>query len=48
MTKQQAFEIQRQVEAILKNNGIHFKIELVRSPDLKFINIEASIKITKN
>jgi len=47
MTRTQAIAIQKEVQAILKKNGLHSKIEYVRSPDLKFINIrEISIKVT--
>lgn len=46
MTKTKAENIQLQIEEILKSNDIHYKTEIVRSPNLKFINIMISIKVT--
>lgn len=48
MTSTRAIEIQKQIETILNDNDVHYKIEYVRSPNLKFINVGASIKITKD
>jgi len=45
--KTEAIKIQKEIMDILAKNAIHNKVEYVRSPDLKFINLEASIKITK-
>ena len=47
MTTDNAIKIQKEIENILTNNDIHYKVELVRSPELKFVNIAISIKITK-
>ena len=47
MTRTQAIAVQNEIEAILKKNGLHYKVEYVRNPTLKFINVEVSIKITK-
>ena len=47
MTTDNAIKIQKEIENILTSNNIHYKVELVRSPELKFVNITISIKITK-
>ena len=47
MTKDKAVELQKRIQDILEKNDIHHKIEYVQSPRLKFINMEISIKITK-
>ena len=47
MTLEKAKALQEAIERILKKDDIHYKAEYVRSPNLKFINTEISIKITK-
>jgi len=47
MTLEKAKALQEVIERILKKDDVHYKVELVRSPALKFINMEISIKITK-
>jgi hypothetical protein len=46
MTRVQAIDAQKEIEAVLKKHQLHYKVEYVRQPDLKFINLEVSIKIT--
>lgn len=48
MTRPEAVKVQKQIESILNANNIHYTIEYVSSPNLKFINIGAAIKITKD
>jgi len=48
MTASEAISIQKEIERVLKQNAVHHKIEYVKNPNLKFINIEVSIKITEN
>ena len=47
MTRTQAITVQKEIEEILKKNRLHYKVEYVRCPSLKFINLEVSIKIVK-
>lgn len=47
MTESQAVKIQEQIENLLVRNGVHYKIEYVRTSELKFINFNISIKITE-
>lgn len=48
MTRDKAISIQKEIEAILKKNDLHYEVNYVRKPSLKFINLEVSIKITKD
>lgn len=48
MTRKEAITVQKEIEEVLKKKGLHYKIEYVRNPSLKFINLEVSIKITKD
>jgi len=45
MDKNQAETVSRQIEDLLKKNEIHYKIQIVRSPNVRFINLEISIKV---
>jgi len=47
MDKNQAETVSRQIEDLLKKYDVHYKTERVQSPELKFINITISIKVTK-
>ena len=47
MTKTEAILIKKKIEAYLKRKNVHYKIEYVKQPELKFINVEFSIKITE-
>jgi len=47
MTADNAIKIQKEIENILTKNNIHYKVEYVNSPMLKFINITVSIKVTE-
>ena len=47
MTLEKAVKIQKEIQAILEKNDIYHKIEYVQNPSLKFINMEVSIKVTK-
>ena len=47
MTQDKALVVQKEIETILREHGIHYKVEHVRTEELKFINLEVSIKITK-
>jgi len=47
MTKTEAMLIQKEIEAVLKRKNVHYRIEYVKQPGLKFINMEVSIKITE-
>jgi len=44
MTSAVAIKIQQEIETILTKNNIHYKVEMVNSPELKFINLNISIK----
>ena len=44
-TRTKAIEIQKEIENILKKNSLHYNVNYVRNPSLKFINIEISIKV---
>jgi len=48
MKATEAILTQKELETILKRNDIHYKVQYVRNPKLKFINMEVSIKITKD
>jgi len=47
MTRTEAIAVQKEIEKILIRNNAHYKVEYVRSPSLKFVNMEISIKVTK-
>ena len=47
MTTPEALKIQKEIENILNKNKVYYKSEYVKSPDIKFINIVISIKVTK-
>lgn len=47
MNRSEALALQKELKDFLYKRGIHFKIEHVCKPDLRFINFsEISIKIT--
>jgi len=48
MTADNAKKIQKEIENILIKDNIHYKVEHVNSPLLKFINLSISIKISKD
>lgn len=47
MTEPEAVSLQEKIEGMLQPNETHYRTEKVRSPNLKFININISIKVTK-
>jgi len=47
MKRTDAIELEKTISKILSAHGIHTKVQYVRTPDLRFINMEISIKVTK-
>jgi len=47
MIQAQAETIQSEIEQMLKDHSIHYKVEKVRTDRLKFINLTISIKVDK-
>jgi len=47
MKRTEAINLEKTISKILRDQGIHTKVEYVRTPDLRFINMEISIKVTK-
>lgn len=47
MTRTEAIKTQKEIEGVLKKNNLHYNIEYVRNPSLKFINLTISIKVSK-
>ena len=47
MTADKAKALQEAIERILQKEDVHYKVEHVKQPELKFVNLEVSIKVTK-
>ena len=46
MNRTDAIAVQKEIEALLKKNSLHYNVKYVRNPSLRFIDIEISIKVT--
>lgn len=44
-TKEEAERLQKVIENLLDVNGLHYRVECVKSPELAYINIAISIKV---